>query len=275
MIVLLCFGACNTSSEIEYPLQYEGDRLILLAHVQHDEEILVQVLKTSPPLDPFYRDSFYTNNAVVKLFENDTMYLLQYIGDGYYKMSEHHPAQSGFSYKIEAIAPGFMLTYSDWEIVPDAGEISNAGWASIVSESQYDGILSFKITLPGDLPFELLLFGLADLEEVSPYYEAVDGLGLFCEGTVFIPECLTLGGEIKFEVDKEYFNGSEEKIISDLIPVLNIISESQKKYEESVALQSDANDYPFIANTSPYTNIHNGYGLLSTSATISVSIPIN
>ena len=273
--VLLCLAGCNTSSEINYPLKYEGDKLILLAQIQQNEEIVVQVLRTSPPLDPFYRDSFYISNAEVKLYENDTIYLLQYIGNGLYEISEHHIAQSGNVYKIEASAPGFTLTYSDWETVPNPGVISNVDWSTIVTESQYDGRLSLKIDLPGDTPFELFLNGMAGSEKLSPYYEIVEGIGLYCGGTTFIPECLTLEGEIIFEVDREYFNGSVELIITDLIPVLTIISESQKKYDESVALQSDANDYPFIANTSPYTNIHNGYGLLSTSAAISVSIPIN
>jgi hypothetical protein len=55
---------------------------------------------------------------------------------------------------------------------------------------------------------------------------------------------------------------------------LIVLSPAQKAYEESTALQEDAFDYPFIGNSSPYTNIHNGYGLLSSSAETEVVIEI-
>ncbi|GEM_PF-2557668 len=272
--ISIFFIGCNNSTEINFPLQYEGDKLIILSNFEANQEILVRILKTSPPLDTFFRDSFYVPNAIVKLLENDTMYMLRYIGNGFFETEGNIQARTGNSYKVEAIATGFPAAFSDWEIVPDSGIIEQIRWTA-EPQNDYEGFLEFRIILPNELPFELSIFGIANGDVNSPIQEITEGIGLYCEGTVFIPECLTSQGNIKVLVDRDYFNGNESFIITHLIVSLRMLSISQKNYEESITLQEDAFDYPFIANSSPYTNIHNGYGLVSGSSEVQVTIAIN
>jgi len=265
---------CNPNSEIDYPIQYEGDKLILYSHLQQDHEIEVQVLKTSHPLSIFYLDSFYISDAQVTLYANDSVYVLQYTGSGYYETEGHLEAKSGNSYKVEAKAPGFPDAYSDWEKVPEPGIISNLEWAEIDTFIRSEGYLKFTILVPEDKPFQLFVLGLADNEIYDAYSTIIGGIGPHCEFTVLVPECLTLNGDIKMEVEKKYYNGNERFNFTHLIPTLSIISVSLKNYEESISLQSDAFSFPFIPNSSPFTNIHNGYGLVSSSTEVSMTIQI-
>jgi len=130
------------------------------------------------------------------------------------------------------------------------------------------------VEIPDNFPFDIVFTGIANGEETSPEYDIVEGIGFFCENVILVPECLTEGGHIEVLVNKEYFNGNETLINTHIKIRLIILSPSQKSYEESIALQEDAFSYPFIGKDSPYTNIQNGYGLLSSSAETEIIIPI-
>jgi len=269
------FIGCQNAVEIDFPLLYEGDRIVILSNLLEGQEVFVQLYTTSAPLDTFILDSFYVQNADVRLFENDSVYHLMHIGSGIYKASKPLFAKSGNTYRIEASAPGFPQAYSDSEVVPPRGTISNVSWMPIEPLNQYDGILSFDVQIPSDFPFDIIITGIAGSEATSPEYDITQGIGLFCESVVLVQECLTEDGHIEIQVNKEYWNGNETLINTHLRILLIVLSPAQKAYEESTTLQEDAFDYPFISNSSPYTNIHNGYGLLSSSAENEVVIEIH
>lgn len=116
-ILLSLAGGCKERA-LDFQLPYEGDKLVLFSQTKAGDTLTIEIQKTYPPTGQHTYIKGITN-ATVKLFdEKGYVETLNHVQDGIYTSATGLVWKENDSYRIEAEAPGFPKTATDFETMP-------------------------------------------------------------------------------------------------------------------------------------------------------------
>ncbi len=161
LLTLLTLWGCK-ERPIGLKLPYEGDKLVLFGQVRAGDTVRIEVQKTYPPTGKStYIDGIA--DAMVKLYdEKGFLEALAYLGKGIYTSASGRKWQQGSQYKIEVEAPGFSLTSTDLEMMPDSPVVAGYEFGRSI-DSKYN---------PG-IPSKELIINIQDNTNEENYYMVV------------------------------------------------------------------------------------------------------
>lgn len=114
--ILLFLTACR-GREVEIPLVFEGERLVLWGKLEAGEPARVQVMKTFPAVGPVPEQNA-VNNATVSLYKDGLLYSLLSSLDTNGLYGSDSLIVAGESYVVKVEAPGLTTAESEEVTVP-------------------------------------------------------------------------------------------------------------------------------------------------------------
>jgi hypothetical protein len=123
LILTILLHAC--SKELDITIPYDGDKLFIYGNIEHKKPLSIGVGRTVSPIGTSDIPNEITN-AIVKLWEDDTIFVSQltYKGNGIYKTD--YLADSTHTYHITVTAEGYPDAKSGRVKIPTAPIISHS-----------------------------------------------------------------------------------------------------------------------------------------------------
>lgn len=247
LIIFLLISSCEIEKEIQYDIDYEGDKIVVNGTISNQEGVKVWVNKSLKPTQ--VNDSYLLSNVKVKLFENN--HFLMDLGtednQEFETPIDFLPNING-KYHLEVEADGCPKAVSNQQIIFDSPSIDSIQ----VSHENNSLYIYFKNTSLDEA------YLVKTIDEEDEY--------LFNLYDIYYPEQTGLQ-VIKYNFYGEV--GSEITVrLYKLSPDFIEFAKSYRNYSSTFS------DSFFEVIYKVYTNIQNGYGIFSSVSYNEVEITI-
>ncbi|WP_170254826.1 DUF4249 family protein, partial [Phaeodactylibacter luteus] len=120
LFLIILTSSC--SKEINYELDFEGERIVVNSFFSSNNGFAGSVSKTVSPTGETIYENLKLDNALFVVFENGSPFdTLQFLGDGWYE-GRKHPSH-GRQYDIAVSKSGLETATSSFQILPKEFEI--------------------------------------------------------------------------------------------------------------------------------------------------------
>ncbi len=260
----------SCSKEINYELDFEGERIVVNSFFSSNNGFAGSVSKTVSPTGETIYENLKLDNALFVVFENGSPFdTLQFLGDGWYE-GRKHPSH-GRQYDIAVSKSGLETATSSFQILPKEFEIE-------IMNVRRNNIAPLNKGFP-TMDFELLIKDNG-LEKNYYFVEAT----LIINGEASSNFNFWLPGKSDFSADPcqtdefffpdDCFNGQnyslklgmetkslDQEIAQDVEISVKGISQDYYEYLKSNRPQPEGFEVPFTEPNFIFSNIKNGYGI--------------
>jgi len=109
-ICIICFFLSSCFKELDFNLDFEGEKIVVRGTISPQDGVLIQVSRTLNPEGTYFLDSLdiFLDNAIVKLYENDTfLQQITYSGENGFYRNETLNLKMEMDYHLTVEAEGF------------------------------------------------------------------------------------------------------------------------------------------------------------------------
>jgi hypothetical protein len=279
MSLFALLSAC--SKQIDYPLAYEGTKLVVNAGVSDRDSFSCRLSKTAPPLGTVHFDTLAVEQAQVLVYENDQVIdTLWAAGSGWFK-GRRKPAE-GQNYQLRVETPDAPPVVSEKVRFPGKLHAVLTGFSKNTVAPQNMGFPTLSATIqiedaPNEADFYLLEADLlVNGTRTRDFNFWIPGSGssvadpCLTDG-FFFPDICFDGQTRSFDLAFETQTLSKEPGTQLFVRVKKI-SDSYYKYLKSNAFQPEGFEIPFSETTLNYSNMEGGYGVFIAYTTQEFSI---
>ncbi len=285
-VIILTFSSCI--KDVDYKLDFEGSKMVVFAGGEAGQKLGAQITRTIAPLTQVYNpDSLVVNDALIELFENDSLIdTLNFIGDGLYESNVILKEEKTYSLKAKAENLPNIISGSD--IVPIGAKILDAKIEveSVDSFGIEDIYVHFntymKTTKSIKYPFNSVWIYLHIGDKVRQIYYFLNSESNFieCENCYRLLDspCVTKLGDNTYELINQVSDYEADYLPRDIDSVQFVFA-TFSSLSEKLCLnglnyeQLINNPLPFASNPSVnYSNIEGGYGIFLLGASDTLTI---
>ncbi|HHH52534.1 MAG TPA: DUF4249 family protein [Bacteroidetes bacterium] len=287
-LILVSFSSCV--KDVDYKLDFEGSKLVVIANGQANNNLTAFVTQTFKPLTQIDNpDSLLINDAFIEIFENsilvDTMVLVE---NGKYKSNMTLKENHEYQIRVKSDGLGKVVSQSDTVSLP--AKLINASIINIYPEK--DTTLSYKIYLDIDLVIKKsTLFPYNNLT-INYFFNGItqeDYLFLSsksdfieCDNCFNLLDnpCTINKGNGLYEIKTQIILYRPDFVLDELDSVQFVLETYSSLAEKLCQAGIDLEEYynnplPFSSNPpADFSNIEGGYGLFLLNSVDSATVKL-
>jgi Domain of unknown function (DUF4249) len=247
--------SCVTDADVDVPKV--DPKLVIQGFLSPQDEIIqIRVSKSKPVFGIYDEDSYYIENAVVRLMSNTDTTILEYDSQlQTYSVSQlDYPIEGGRTYALEVSAPGLKSVYATTTVPTLTPDVSSADYVSTQNFEggnfgEYSTTFEYNVQWMDNEPGESFYRLILGLEGTGSGSEPVD---------LLLTDVLN-EGEV---ISKNVFVGTW---YSDINPEqepfgIYLLTVDENYYRYHLTTNSIGGDDPFTEPVQVYSNITNGLG---------------
>jgi hypothetical protein len=278
ILALLVVAITSCEKEINIPIPYEGDKLVINTFINDDSLIYVELTKSEKLTQNFVRVT--PQGAVVSLFENnifvETVPLKNVYGKPYFISNKK--AEQGKVYTVKATATGLPPAEGS-DTMPGKPQVTPISYEVINTTPNNNNNRKVKIKLSDAAAiknnYRIKIYS-ADTNRLATgprytvdYYNSFDFKSdLLNSGT---PDFFADPLYRELIISDEQFNGKEITVNLEfrtggtryVAVEVKALSNAAYKYLQSTEIQNNTQGNPFAEVSPVYNNIKNGFGIVA------------